>query len=164
MNDVDTRSVLKMFAELDSKRQKQAHRSALRRGVNILVKEARKSLRTAVRKPNSKNWWNGKTLQSGIKSSINKEVTEGKVHIMGDFRLKFFEMGTKRRRTSGRNKAKVRGKIPKYRQHKPSNRGSIRPFRFFRRARNQKEKEIEENMNNILAESIKRINAKFKGR
>ena len=164
MNDVDTRSVLEMFAELDSRRQKQAHRSALRRGVNILVKEARKSLRTAVRKPNSKNWWNGKTLQSGIKSSINREVTEGKVHIMGDFRLKFFEMGTKRRRTSGRNKAKVRGKTPKYRQHKPSNRGSIKPFRFFRRARNQKEKEIEENMNNILAESIKRINAKFKGR
>ena len=164
MNDVDTRSVLKMFAELDSRRQKQAHRSALRRGVNILVKEARKSLRTAVRKPNSKNWWNGKTLQSGIKSSINREVTEGKVHIMGDFRLKFFVMGTKRRRTSGRNKAKVRGKTPKYRQHKPSNRGSIKPFRFFRRARNQKEKEIEENMNNILAESIKRINAKFKGR
>ena len=73
-------------------------------------------------------------------------------------------MGTKRRRTSGRNKAKVRGKTPKYRQYKPSNRGSIKPFRFFRRARNQKEKEIEENMNNILAESIKRINEQFKGR
>ena len=164
MNDVDTRSVLKMFAELDSRRQKQAHRSALRRGVNILVEEARKSLEIAVRNPNSKNWWNGKTLKSGIKSSINREVTEGKVHIMGDFRLKFFEMGTKRRRTSGRNKAKVRGKTPKYRQYKPSNRGSIKPFRFFRRARNQKEKEIEENMNNILAESIKKINEQFKGR
>ena len=164
MNDVDTRSVLKMFAELDSRRQKQAHRSAIRKGVDILIKEARGTLGMAVRDPKSKNWWNGKTLRSGVKASINKEVTEGKVHIMGDFRLKFFEMGTKRRRTSGSNKAKVRGKIPKYRQHKPSNRGSIRPFRFFRRARNQKEKEIEENMTNILAESIKRINAKFKGR
>ena len=164
MNDVDTRSVLKMFAELDSRRQKQAHRSALRIGVNILVKEARETLKMAVKNPDSKNWWNGKTLKSGIKSSINREATEGKVHIMRDFRLKFFEMGTKRRRTSGRNNAKVRGKNPKYRQYKPSNRGSIKPFRFFRRARNQKEKEIEENMNNILAESIKRINAKFKGR
>ena len=164
MNDVDTRSVLEMFAELDSRRQKQAHRSALRRGVNILVKEARKSLRTAVRKPNSKNWWNGKTLQSGIKSSINKEVTEGKVHIMGDFRLKFFEMGTKRRRTSGRNKAKVRGKTPKYRQHKPSNRGSIKASNFFLKARNRKEKEISDNMNTIIAESIRKVNEQFKGR
>lgn len=164
MNDVDTRSVLKMFAELDSRRQKQAHRSALRIGVNILVKEARETLKMAVKNPDSKNWWNGKTLKSGIKSSVNREATEGKVHIMRDFRLKFFEMGTKRRRTSGRNNAKVRGKTPKYRQYKPSNRGSIKPFRFFRRARNQKEKEIEENMNNILAESIKRINEQFKGR
>ena len=164
MNDVDTRSVLKMFAELDSKRQKQAHRSALRRGVNILVKEARKSLRTAVRKPNSKNWWNGKTLQSGIKSSINKEVTEGKVHIMGDFRLKFFEMGTKLRKTSGANKASVRGKIPKYRQHKPSNRGSIKASNFFLKARNIKEKEISDNMNTIIAESIIKVNEQFKGR
>ena len=164
MNDVDTRSVLEMFAELDSRRQKQAHSSALRRGVNILVKEARKSLRTAVRKPNSKNWWNGKTLQSGIKSSINREVTEGKVHIMGDFRLKFFEMGTKRRRTSGRNKAKVRGKTPKYRQHKPSYRGSIKASNFFLKARNRKEKEISDNMNTIIAESIRKVNEQFKGR
>ena len=164
MNDVDTRSVLEMFAELDSRRQKQAHSSALRRGVNILVKEARKSLRTAVRKPNSKNWWNGKTLQSGIKSSINKEVTEGKVHIMGDFRLKFFEMGTKLRKTSGANRASVRGKIPKYRQHKPSYRGSIKASNFFLKARNRKEKEISDNMNTIIAESIRKVNEQFKGR
>ena len=164
MNNVDTRSVLEMFAELDSRRQKQAHSSALRRGVNILVKEARKSLRTAVRKPNSKNWWNGKTLQSGIKSSINREVTEGKVHIMGDFRLKFFEMGTKLRKTSGANRASVRGKIPKYRQHKPSNRGSIKASNFFLKARNRKEKEISDNMNTIIAESIRKVNEQFKGR
>ena len=164
MNDVDTRSVLEMFAELDSRRQKQAHSSALRRGVNILVKEARKSLRTAVRKPNSKNWWNGKTLQSGIKSSINREVTEGKVHIMGDFRLKFFEMGTKLRKTSGANRASVRGKIPKYRQHKPSYRGSIKASNFFLKARNRKEKEISDNMNTIIAESIRKVNEQFKGR
>ena len=164
MNDVDTRSVLEMFAELDSRRQKQAHSSALRRGVNILVKEARKSLKTAVRKPNSKNWWNGKTLQSGIKSSINKEVTEGKVHIMGDFRLKLFELGTKLRKTSGANRASVRGKIPKYRQHKPSNRGSIKASNFFLKARNRKEKEISDNMNTIIAESIRKVNEQFKGR
>ena len=164
MNEVDTRSVLEMFAELDSRRQKQAHSSALRRGVNILVKEARKSLRTAVRKPNSKNWWNGKTLQSGIKSSINREVTEGKVHIMGDFRLKFFEMGTKLRKTSGANRASVRGKMPRYRQHKPSNRGSIKASNFFLKARNRKEKEISDNMNTIIAESIRKVNEQFKGR
>ena len=53
---VDTQKVLLMFSELDSKRQKKAHRNALRKGTNILVREARRSLKTAVRKSNSKNW------------------------------------------------------------------------------------------------------------
>lgn len=161
---VDPEKVLLMFSELDSKRQKKAHRNALRKGTNILVREARKSLKTAVKKTNSKNWWNGKTLSSGIKSSINKEVTEGKVHIMGDFRLKLFELGTKLRKTSGANRASVRGKMPRYRQHKPSNRGSIKASNFFLKARNRKEKEISDNMNTIIAESIRKVNEQFKGR
>jgi hypothetical protein len=31
---------------------------------------------------------------------------------MGDFRLRFFEMGTDPRKTTGKNTASVRGKIP----------------------------------------------------
>lgn len=83
---------------------------------------------------------------------------------MGDFRLKFFELGTKVRKTSGANRASVRGKIPKYRQHKPSYRGSIKASNFFLKARNRKEKEISDNMNNIIAESIIKVNEKFRGR
>jgi hypothetical protein len=33
-------------------------------------------------------------LISGIKTIAEKEGKEAKVHIMGDLRLKFFEMGT----------------------------------------------------------------------
>lgn len=102
---VDTKQVLEMFAELDSKKQKKAHRTALRKATGILVKEVRKNFRQVIKNPNARNRWNGKTFSSGIKSSINKEVTEGKVHILGDFRLKFFELGTKTRykkQTKGR--------------------------------------------------------------
>ena len=34
---------------------------------------------------------------NGIKYSIDRDVTTSKIHIMGDFRLKFFELGTKKR-------------------------------------------------------------------
>ena len=97
MNNVDARQVLQMFAALDSKRQKKAHRTALRKATGILVRETRKNFRKVVKNPNARNRWNGKNFSSGIKSKVNKEATEGKVHIMGDFRLKFFEMGTKTR-------------------------------------------------------------------
>lgn len=73
MSNVDAKQVLQLFAELDSKRQKKAHRDALRKATGILVKEARKNFRTVVKKPNSRNKWNGKTFSSGIKSSINRD-------------------------------------------------------------------------------------------
>lgn len=150
MNNVDAKQVLQMFAALDSKKQKKAHRTALRKATGILVRETRKNFRKVVRKPNSRNRWNGKTFSSGIKSSINKEVTEGKVHILGDFRLKFFEQGTKTRykkRTKGR----------------PST-GAIKATYFFRKAREAKESEISNSMNNIITQSILKVNGQFKGR
>lgn len=147
---VDTKQVLTMFAELDSKKQKKVHRTALKNATGILVREARKNFKSVVKKPNSRNRWNGKTFSSGIKSSINREVTEGKVHILGDFRLKFFELGTKTRykkRTKGR----------------PST-GAIRATYFFKKAREAKESDISNSMNNIITQSILKVNGQFKGR
>ena len=79
MNNVDARQVLQMFAVLDSKRQKKAHRTALRKATGILVRETRKNFRKVVKNPNARNRWNGKTFSSGIKSKVNKEATSGKV-------------------------------------------------------------------------------------
>ena len=147
-NSVDTRQVLKMFAELNSKKQKKVHRTALRSATGILVRETRKNFRKVVKKPNSRNRWNGRTFSSGIKSSINREATEGKVHILGDFRLKFLELGTVERR-----KRKTGAKT-----------GRITARYFFKRARESKEKEISNSMNSIIEQSIKKVNGQFKGR
>ncbi|KKB55552.1 hypothetical protein [Parabacteroides gordonii] len=148
MSNVDAKQVLQMFAELDSKRQKKVHRDALKKATGILLKEVRKNFRTVVKKPNSRNRWNGKTFSSGIKSSINKEVTEGKVHILGDFRLKFFELGTKVR----------------YKRTVRATTGKITASYFFKRAREAKETEISSSMNNIITQSIQKVNEKFRGR
>lgn len=161
--EVDSGQVLKLFAELDSKRQKQAHRNALRLAANILVKETRKQLKSNLgKKANSRNWWNGKTLQSGIKVKVNRDATESKVHIMGDFRLKFFEMGTDIRKTTGRNNADVRGRTPIRRQRKPAKRGKIDPDWFFRTAKRNKENEINASLNKLVKESIQRVYNKYK--
>lgn len=147
-NVVDAGQVLEMFAVLDSKNQKKAHRTALRKATGILVRETRKNFRKVVKSPNSKNRWNGKTFSSGIKSKVNKEATEGKVHIMGDFRLKFFEMGTRTR----------------YRKRTKGSTGAIKATYFFKRAREAKETEISNSMNDIITKSILKVNGQFKGR
>lgn len=158
MIEVDAKEVLGLFADLNSRQQKQVYRNALRRAANILVKETRNQLKSKLgRKANSRNWWNNKTLSSGIKSNADKEGKEAKVHIMGDFRLKFFEMGTDQRKTKGNNTASVRGKTPIRRQKKPANRGRIDSLKFFSTAKENKEQEIFGTMDKLISQSIQRV-------
>lgn len=161
MIEVDAKEVLGLFADLNSRQQKQVHRNALRRAANILVRETRSQLKAKLgRKANSRNWWNNRTLASGIKSNADKEGKEAKVHIMGDFRLKFFEMGTDSRKTSGSNRASVRGKTPLRRQKKAASRGRISSMQFFKTAKKNKEKEIFDSLDKLISESIQRVNNK----
>ena len=67
----------------------------------------------------------------------NTEDSFGKVHIMKEFRLKWFEKGTGMRRTK-----------------KGANRGSISPKWFFRSAVDAKAKEAEQNLDKNISESI----------
>lgn len=158
MIEVDAKEVLKLFADLNSRQQKQAHRNALRQAARILEKESKKQLKNILgKKANSKNWWNGKTLANGIKSKADKNGKEAKVHIMGDFRLKFFEMGTDTRKTTGRSSASVRGKTPLRRQRKAANRGRIEAKKFFATAKKNTEKEIFSTLDKLISQSIQRV-------
>lgn len=138
---VDSRQVINLFSQLNGRQQKQVYKNALRRAAGILNRETRNQFRAVVgKKINSRNWWNGKTLGSGIKYNANKEGTEAKVHIMGDFRLKFFEKGTAIRQTrTGKN------------------RGSMTAHNFFQTAKDNKEREVFNTIDNLITQSIQRI-------
>ena len=160
--EVDARQVTSMFADLTSRQQRQVYRSALRKGAGILATETKRQLRQALgRAASSRNWWNGRTLAAGVKSNADRNGEEAKVHIMGDFRLKFFEMGTRVRRTTGSNTASVRGRNPIRRQRAAANRGNINAAHFFRTAKANKEREIFDNMDNLISQSIQRIANRF---
>lgn len=140
--EVEAKEVLKSFANLTGKQQKNTYRNALRKAARILVNEAKKQLRNIVgSKVNSRNKWNGKTLGSGIKLKVDKEATEAKIHILGDFRLKFFEKGTVTR-TLRKNGA---------------NRGVMTAHYFFKTAKANKEKEIFDSLDKLISESINRV-------
>ena len=103
------------------------YKNALRKAGRILQKETKTQLRSVVGKAiNHKNRWNGKTLGNGVKMKVDKEATEAKVHIMGDFRLKFFEMGTSARQL----------------RKNGANRGRMNASHFFRTAKDNKERAI----------------------
>ena len=165
--EVDNHAVLAMFAELDEKRRKQVYRSTLTASAAILVKQTKSNLRSVVSRTRTKNRWNGKTLESGVKKKISRDAKEAKVHIMGDFRLKFFEKGTKDRHTKGR-KIKgsyyVGGRKYKSRTGKGGNRGRIAANYFFRAAKQATERQIFDEMDNTISRFIQKINEKYKGK
>lgn len=162
--EVDATQVLDMFAELEPRRRKQAFRATLNKSSNILIRETRKTLGGVVVNPKSPNWWDGKQLQSGIKKRMAKDAKSIKIHIMGDFRLKFFEMGTANRRTEGHKitgKKRYGARVFNVRQGKGGNRGKILGEHFFAKAKKNTETRIFSTIEKDLAYQIERINNKY---
>lgn len=141
MTDINDSSVQNLFRALDDDSRRRILLTALKAGGQKLLKETKIQLRAKLGAgASTPNRWNGKTMESGVKLKVLKDYCEVDVNIMGDFRLKFFEKGTKLRRT---RKTKA-------------NRGQIRGLNFFQAAR-AKEAEITSAINNSIAESLKKI-------
>lgn len=112
--------VLYMFRKLGVNEMQGVHKKALAASARVLVKDARlklqsvtgraRSTRTADRRGWSRLKGSGRIgrLNDGVRYYVSRNVDFAKVHIMGDFRLKFFEMGTDPRKTrKGMNRGKM---------------------------------------------------------
>ena len=142
---VDDREVIKALANLSFKQMNKAYRQGMKKSLDPIVKQTKANLRSSgikhVTKPYiGKNGKKYKSMIQGVKTSVYMGDTEdsyGKVHILGEFRLKWFEMGTHQRKT-----------------RKGWNRGSITPKWFFRSAYNQKSQQAVDTLDDNIRESI----------
>lgn len=142
---VDDKEVLKALANLSFKQMNKAYRTGMKKSLDPILKQTKANLRTSGIKNVNKAYVgkNGKRYMSmvqGVKSSVYIGQTEdsfGKVHIMKEFRLKWFEKGTSLRRT-----------------RKGWNRGSISPKWFFRNAVLQRSREAEQSLDKNISDSI----------
>ena len=133
--------LVKKFTELTGREQTKAKNTTLKKASDLIVKAARQNLRTVTKGYNHPNYWNGKTLESGIKySKPSKDSDTAKVHILGDFRLKFFELGTQFRKTKA-----------------GASRGVHKKHSFFQPTVNSKMPEIESTLGRLFSESIDKI-------
>lgn len=142
---VDDREVIKALSNLSFKKMNKAYRTGMKKSLDPILKQTKQNLRASgirhVNKPYiGKNGKKYKSMMQGVKSSVYMGDTEdswGKVHILGEFRLKFFEMGTNERHT-----------------RKGWKRGSIKPKWFFRNAYNQKGKEATDTLDDNIRAAI----------
>lgn len=169
---VDDSNFVAFVDGMKSKRVRSLEKSALRKTGGVLKTETRKSLRRAKGKVLSKSS-NGKDWYNGIKLSVG-ETTKGEqywqVHILGYYMLKWFEMGTvKRRTTTSRGNSYRARLLDTYgskqwihqRGTSPHDTGQIKPLWFFRSAYTSNQKKLVDTMQNewkkiIVREFIKK--------
>lgn len=146
--DFNTDEILKKFDKLNLKNQKKAAKQAIRISLNVLVKQAKKNLQKVIKsritKPTQKGRFKGLKLSQGIKLNVWRDGKTGKVNIMKDGRLKWFETGTQKRRTTYTSKRKAHST------------GQIKPSHFFTKAKQTTEKEIFSNLDQSLMAAIKK--------
>lgn len=142
---VDDKDVIRALSNLSFKKMNKAYKDGMKKSLDPILKQTKVNLRgSGIRNVNKpyvgKNGKTYKSMMQGVKSSVyigNTEDSYGKVHIMKEFRLKWFEKGTQIRKTS-----------------KGWNRGSISPKWFFRTAVNQRSKEAVDNLDENIRNSI----------
>lgn len=164
--EVDTEAVLQMFGELDKKHRRRVFRNTMNEGGRKLVNATKRNLRnvqTASGKLNtkSKNKWNGKTLEQGVKYRTNRDNTSVTVNILNDFRLKFFEMGTSDRYAGARYRG---GKYRQQRGTRKAFRGRIREYRFFEQAIKEEAPKISKSFQETAVKHVNRVNQKYRSK
>lgn len=148
---VDDKELQKALSSLDSRNHRDAVRKALVKGANIAKKETKKNLKHILnpirKKSKYKNGQDKADITKGIivSGKRNDPFEDGvKLHIMGDYRLKFFEMGTDERSTK-----------------KGYNRGEHKRTPFFKPALNSCEEQVFETISKeINNQIIKKANRK----
>ena len=143
--NVDDKEVIQALSRLSFKQMNKAYREGMKKSLDPILKQTKINLRKSgiknVNKPYiAKNGKKYPSMIQGVKTSVYVGDTEdsyGKVHIMKEFRLKWFEKGTSIRKTS-----------------KGWNRGSIKPKWFFASAVSQRSKEAVSNLDENIRNSI----------
>lgn len=154
--EVDTQQVLKMFSEFNSKQRKQVYRSAVNKGLQIVKKQTLSNLRNVIEpdKIDFKDEW-GNSFKNGITTRVYRNAKSGIIHIMKNFKMRFFELGTDERHAHT-----WRGRELKKSRYT----GKIKAYHFFSDAKKQTEQKVFDSIEQLLTDSIKRINNKYKGK
>jgi hypothetical protein len=171
---IDATQVKRLLDALSGKEVKQAAIGALRGSAGILQKETESQFRAKLNFNGLKITYKTKAGKEKTKwkriatVKVDNKALSAKVHIMADYRAKFFELGTKPRTTKGHKVTgyftrREGGRKYKARTGKGGFRGRITAGHFFRTAQQLTERRIFDNIEKEMTKQILRI-AKRNGR
>ena len=127
---LDSVSVDRLLANLESENRHKIVTEALRRGGQVAQQSVKQSLRAKVGS-------SAQSMEKGIKLKVDKAYSEVTLHIMGDYRLKWFEKGTKPRYTKGHKTTGYLSNHRLKRTGKGGYRGQMVATHFFKEGLNE---------------------------
>lgn len=145
---IDTSKFEFALMKMQGKDFDRATRKGLFDGAKMLQNATRTTLSSKVRGTHRKKFPTWKTMQSGVRIS-KKDPSDVKVHIMGEFRLRFFEIGVTGRYWKKVNKKKGGHKYT----------GPITATHFFETAQRQVSQRIFNSMDNNIANAINKASS-----
>lgn len=161
MNNVtiDTSQVDRLLATLDDDdRKRDILFKAVKDGAKVLQETAKNYFKSAMGDSATHySKYIRKPFADGITMKGDKAYCEASVSILNDFRMKFFEKGTRQRTTKGR---KITGYINTRRlkrEGKGHNTGAIQAKYFFKNARTASDTAINEAMKASIDNALKKL-------
>ena len=127
---VDSSRVDRLLANLENENRQKIITEALRRGGQVAQQSVKQSLRAKVGS-------SAQSMEKGIKLKVDKAYSEVTLHIMGDYRLKWFEKGTKPRYTKGHKTTGYLSNHRLKRTGKGGYRGQMVATHFFKEGLNE---------------------------
>lgn len=154
---IDTSQLERVFDSLSPENRSEAIFKSLTKGGQELVKETQSELLRVL--PNAgRGQKYGSPMVKGVRLTKDKAYGEVKVHIMGDYRLKFFEMGTDDRylkKPLPSNDSRYKYRSGSTNSGGKPYRGKISPKNFFQTARENSN--LSDTIVNTLEKEINRL-------
>lgn len=151
-----------MASNLTGAEIKKAKLRTVRYSANILKKETDSKYRFLKKRKEKDKLRGGKIRKGQAVVKVDTHTGIAKIHIMGDYMMKWFELGTKPRRTRGRKiigyySLRAGGRKYLLRKGKGRDTGQIEPKYYFRSAQNTTERQIFSEMKARMEAEIRRI-------
>lgn len=166
---VEDSGVRSLLVQLSDKKTSRKLLGAVRRGLNIIAKDTTESFkrlrggfaerRVTVRKRGGKT---REKIQRVARVVVRPKEDLAKVHIMDDYRVKWFEMGTQDRFTKGRKvtgsyRLKAGGRKYLKREGRGRRVGRIRPEWFFKKSIRRTSSAVEKKIASGVTDILKRV-------
>lgn len=155
--EIDMQYMIHKLESLSGKEMEKVHRRALATSMGVLKRRTDQLYSTQAKLSRRKTKLPKKGKPGKSKVTYDWKNKSAKVHVLSDFMMGWFEIGTKDRHTKGRKKTNSPSRYRLSPRMGVRRTGKIKPLRLFRKAQEDTERKILEDLDNRISKAIEYV-------